>query len=53
MVPIICIALLPRLGHATGGARVSSTSPQYGRVVTAACELRHRLCVVYDASDQR
>ena len=31
-----CVALLPRLGHATGGARVSSTSPRYGRVAAAA-----------------
>jgi len=37
VLPIICIALLPRLGHATGGARVSSTSTGYERVAAAAC----------------
>ena len=37
MLSVICIALLPHLGHATRGARVSSTSPRYGRVAAAAC----------------
>jgi len=35
-LPIICISLLPRLGHATWGAHVSSISPRYGQATTAA-----------------
>ena len=35
-LPIICTSLLPRLGHATWGAHVSSISPRYGRATTAA-----------------
>jgi len=53
MVPIICIALLPRLGHATGGARVSSTSPQYGRVVTAACDMGCAWCMMRVIRDEK
>ena len=37
MLPIICIAVVLRLGHATGGARVSSTSLRHGRVASAVC----------------
>jgi len=37
MLPIIYIALLPYLVHATGEAREQSTSLQYGRIAAAAC----------------
>ena len=37
MFPIICIALVLRLGHATGGARVLIWSMDMLRLAAAAC----------------
>jgi len=45
--------MLPRLGHATGGASASSTSPRYGRVAAAACCDMGWISVVEDATNQR
>jgi len=40
MLPIICVTLLPRLGHATREAHVWSTSPRYRRVAAvASCDM--------------
>ena len=36
MLPIICVTLLPRLGHATREAHVWSTSPRYRWVAAVA-----------------
>ena len=53
MLPIICIALLLRLGHATGRVHVSSSSQWYGRVVAAACTCTEfQQSLVYDVIDQ-
>jgi len=52
MLPIICIALVPRLGHATEGARVLmwTCCGLWQRLVATWAEFQHSM--VYCATDQ-